>query len=51
LTPIPLRRFLADPRAKELLREWGFEAYWRVKGWPALCRPLGESDFECGPGK
>jgi TolB-like protein len=51
LTPIPLRRYLADPRAKKLLREWGFEAYWRVKGWPALCRPLGESDFECGPGR
>jgi len=50
-TPIPLRRYLADPRAKKLLREWGFEAYWRVKGWPALCRPLGESDFGCGPGK
>ena len=42
------RPYLADPRAKQLLRENGFEAYWRVKGWPALCRPLGEDDFECG---
>ena len=46
------RRFLADPRAKALLREYGHEAYWREKGWPALCRPLpttsGADDFECG---
>lgn len=41
-------RFLADPRAKALLRDAGFEAYWRVKGWPSSCRPLGEDDFECG---
>jgi TolB-like protein len=46
----PFARPLAsDPRAKRLLRELGFEAYWRAKGWPALCRPLGADDFECGP--
>lgn len=46
---MPLARpFLPDPRAKQMLRELGFEAYWREKGWPALCRPLGEDDFECG---
>jgi len=26
-----------------------FVAYWREKGWPSLCRPLGDDDFECGP--
>ena len=31
-----------------LLREYGQEAYWREKGWPTLCRPLGADDFECG---
>jgi hypothetical protein len=41
------RKFLADPRTKALLRKNGFEAYWREKGWPAPCRPLGEDDFEC----
>jgi tetratricopeptide (TPR) repeat protein len=41
------RKFLADPRTKALLRKYGFEAYWREKGWPAPCRPLGEDDFEC----
>ena len=46
----PYARTLAsDMRAKRLLRELGFEAYWREKGWPALCRPLGADDFECGP--
>ncbi|MBP7417623.1 MAG: hypothetical protein KA911_03385 [Xanthomonadales bacterium] len=40
--------YLADPRAKQLLRDYGFEAYWREKGWPALCRPVGTDDFECG---
>lgn len=41
-------RFLADTRAWQLLREAGFEQYWRVKGWPALCRLKGATDFECG---
>ena len=40
---------LSDPRAKALIRDLGFEAYWRQRGWPALCRPLGDDDFECGP--
>ncbi len=42
-------RYLVDPRAKKLLRDGGFEAYWRAKGWPALCRPIGDTDFECKP--
>lgn len=41
--------FVGDPRARQLLRDYGFEAYWRQRGWPANCRPLGEDDFECGP--
>jgi len=40
---------LTDARAHALLREAGFEAYWREKGWPPQCRPLGDSDFECRP--
>jgi adenylate cyclase len=38
---------LADPRAKAFLREAGFEAYWRVNGWPPQCRPRSDTDFEC----
>jgi hypothetical protein len=37
----------SDPRTKRYLREWGFEAYWRAKGWPPECRPKGHLDFEC----
>jgi TolB-like protein len=39
---------LVDPRGKEMLRRYGFVAYWREKGWPTYCRPLGDDDFECG---
>ena len=39
---------LRDPRVKAMLVRYGFPAYWREKGWPAGCRPLGATDFECG---
>jgi serine/threonine-protein kinase len=39
---------LRDPRVKAMIMRYGFPAYWREKGWPAGCRPLGETDFECG---
>lgn len=39
---------LRDPRVKAKLVEYGFVVYWREKGWPAGCRPLGDTDFECG---
>ncbi len=39
---------LRDPRVKAKLVDYGFVAYWREKGWPAGCRPLGDADFECG---
>jgi len=39
---------LADPRAKEMLTRCGFVAYWREKGWPSYCRPVGDDEFACG---
>jgi len=39
---------LRDPRVKAMLVRFGLPAYWREKGWPAGCRPLGDADFECG---
>src|SRR5216117_2893894 len=39
---------LGDPRVKAMVARFGLPAYWREKGWPAGCRPLGETDFECG---
>ena len=32
---------------KQFAREQGFVDVWRERGWPDLCRPLGEDDFEC----
>lgn len=39
---------LRDPRVKAMLVRFGLPAYWREKGWPGGCRPVGETDFECG---
>ena len=32
---------------KALMRKVGLVDYWRAKGWPAVCRPLGSEDFVC----
>jgi adenylate cyclase len=34
-------------RFKELVREIGLVDYWNRFGWPDLCRPVGDDDFEC----
>ena len=39
---------LRDPRVKAMVARFGLPAYWREKGWPAGCQPVGENDFECG---
>jgi len=43
-----MHRFLADPRTKAFLEELRLPEYWRQVGWPDMCQPLGEDDFECG---
>ncbi len=35
------------PQFKKLMRETGLVDYWKEFGWPDLCRPLGDDDFEC----
>jgi hypothetical protein len=40
----PYRR---SPEFKEHVRASGLPEYWRRHGFPPLCRPVGESDFEC----
>jgi len=42
-------------RYKKLIRDAGFERYWRNTSWPTYCRPLpskddGDDDFECTSG-
>jgi tetratricopeptide (TPR) repeat protein len=34
-------------RFKELIKEFGLVDYWNEFGWPDLCRPLDNGDFEC----
>jgi hypothetical protein len=37
-----------EPGFKELMRDWGFERYWReTRQWPDYCQPIGRDDFEC----
>jgi hypothetical protein len=32
---------------KTLLRHAKLPDYWRARGWPDLCHPVGADDFEC----
>lgn len=34
-------------RFKQLMRDEGLVNYWRERGWPEFCRPVGANDFEC----
>jgi tetratricopeptide (TPR) repeat protein len=34
-------------RFKRFVRNAGFVDYWRAKGWPDLCHPVGADDFAC----
>jgi TolB-like protein/Tfp pilus assembly protein PilF len=40
----PLRK---TERFKTLMRDAGLVDYWRARGWPDLCQPVGTDDFEC----
>jgi TolB-like protein/DNA-binding SARP family transcriptional activator len=40
----PLRK---TERFKALVRNAGLVDYWRARGWPDLCRPVGADDFVC----
>jgi TolB-like protein len=34
-------------RFKEILRKRGYVDYWRARGWPDVCHPIGPDDFAC----
>jgi hypothetical protein len=34
-------------RFKKFVRDAGLVEYWRARGWPDLCRPIGADDFVC----
>ncbi|HEY6254748.1 MAG TPA: hypothetical protein VIY51_03045 [Xanthobacteraceae bacterium] len=35
-------------RFKKVARDLGLIEYWRARGWPAQCHPVGANDFACG---
>ena len=43
-TYAPMRR---TERFKKVVRDLGLVAYWRAKGWPEFCKPVGADDFVC----
>ena len=43
-----MARVRATERFKALALATGLVDYWRERGWPKVCWPLGEYDFACG---
>lgn len=41
------RDYRASPEFKRHLRRLGLPEFWQANGFPPMCRPLGEEDFEC----
>ena len=35
-------------RYKQMVIDVGLVEYWRKRGWPDYCEPLGDDDFKCG---
>jgi len=46
-SPELMHQYRADPRTRTFLTQLRLPEYWRKVGWPEVCRPLGEDDFEC----
>jgi len=42
-----MRSFINLREVKDVLIEVGMLEFWKADGWPDMCRPLGDSDFEC----
>jgi hypothetical protein len=40
----PLRK---TERFKAHMRKAGLVDYWKARGWPDLCKPVGANDFVC----
>ena len=39
--------WLKSQSRKRLMQSWHLPEYWRKRGFPPQCSPIGESDFEC----
>ncbi|MCH7895262.1 MAG: hypothetical protein IH907_12245 [Proteobacteria bacterium] len=42
-----LAEYRASAQFKDYARQTKMDTYWRKHGWPDLCRPVGDDDFEC----
>ncbi|MCH9027894.1 MAG: tetratricopeptide repeat protein [Proteobacteria bacterium] len=42
-----LAEYRASAQFKDYTRQTQMDTYWRKHGWPDLCRPVGDDDFEC----
>jgi TolB-like protein/class 3 adenylate cyclase len=42
-----MREVRQTSRFKEFVRGIGLVDYWKTYGWPDLCHPIGDDDFEC----
>lgn len=43
----PHSRYRQSDGFKRRIRRQGIDEYWRQAGFPPMCQPLGEDDFEC----
>jgi hypothetical protein len=43
-TYVPVRK---TERFKAFVRNVGLVDYWKARGWPDLCKPVGANDFAC----
>ena len=41
------KAYRASPEFKRMAQASGYLQYWRTKGFPPQCRPLGDDDFHC----
>ena len=48
VTAEQVKQNLAKPQTHELVQALRLPEYWREVGWPEMCHPIGEHDFECG---
>lgn len=39
--------WLKSPARKRMIERWQLPQYWRARGFPPQCKPLGSNDFEC----
>ena len=40
--------FRTTPQFKSVIRQLGIFKYWKSRGFPPHCKPVGDDDFECG---